>query len=144
MKSLLLVVLLVGSTTCLAQTVTVRVLNAKDGRPLGKEKVVVWFVEGKSTSAATNLETDANGETHFLIPSPAPEHVDVAVYLDAAHWSCDCYVSSGTRTLIEDGVVKALGNAKRANGFAREPGHVIVVGRPLTFLERLFYPLLRY
>jgi hypothetical protein len=107
MKALILF-LLAAASGCLAQQVTVRVVNGKDGQSLNDEKVVIQFFGAK----ATTVQADASGETHFVVPNPTPDYVDVHVSLKSEHWHCDCWVYADPRRWCSRGSC----NFQRQNG----------------------------
>jgi hypothetical protein len=144
MKAILIFCILVAGTASFAQQVTVRLINDKNGRPLVKESVVVQFLDPQSASSPTKLETDSSGEARFVLPSPAPERVNVRVVLKSGHWHCGCWVMEDTKTVVEQGVVESAAARKLADEFGRNPSHIIVIARPLTFGERLLYPFVKH
>lgn len=144
--------LLVLAPLCLAQAVTIRVLNSRDGHPLARQSVSVSFLYGhkegtppKHDSGLT-LETDANGEARFTIPDPAPAHLAAQVRPDWSRWRCSCFVLTDTQIIVQKGVAGPFPTdvAKKlpASGTPR-PGEILFVATPLSFLERIFYPLLK-
>ena len=137
---------------CLAQVVTVRVINAIDGRPLQKQQISVslLYEKGEKTPAKYDanltLETDANGETHFTLPEPVPPHISAQVRLTSEHWRCGCGVLAATGDVLLKGIVGPLpgGESKRAATFLKPtPGEILFAARPLSFFERLLYPFVK-
>jgi hypothetical protein len=148
------VLLLTMGPSCAAQTVTVRLVNAENGRPLQKWAVSVSIPYDKTYdklipakyNAILNLETDSNGEAHFKFPEPPPAHFAVQVRVDWSRWDCACGVLGSTDELLREGIVGSVetGHAKKsANRLKPVPGEVLFAARPLSFFERLLYPLLK-
>src|SRR5208283_1899551 len=139
MRALALVLLL--CPVCLAQSVRVRVVNGKDGRPLPKQAVSVQFFYEKpaKVSPPLHLETDFKGEAQFSIPEPTPAHLFVHVALAYEYWHCACGFMGDTETVVHKGVLEAAGDTKKTPTAPAnpEPGHIVFVARPLTFVERL-------
>jgi hypothetical protein len=134
---------------CLAQEVTVRVINATNGRPLQKQPVSVSFLYDKkydksipaNHARGLNLETDVNGEAHFSFPEPAPVHFSAEVHVDSSRWNCGCGILGSTDNLITKGMVTATTDLSKSASLRPVPAQILIVVRPLSFLERLIYPI---
>jgi hypothetical protein len=151
-RCLTCLLLLAIAPSCLAQAVTIRVINANDGRPMQKEPVSVYLQYDKEGAAPakydSNLrfETDVNGEVHFVLPEPPPAHISAQVRLTSEHWRCGCGVIVATENLIQQGVVGPVPETESRKSPASVkavPGEILFVARPLSFLERLLYPFLK-
>jgi hypothetical protein len=130
----------------LAQAVKVRVVNVNNGHPVAKQAVSVQFLYEKPphASPAMHLETDSNGEAEFRIPEARPEHLNIRVGLDAGQWHCACWVMVDTATVVQKGIQRsAPSKSEAAIPAAVKPGEVLIAARPLTFFERLLYPLVK-
>lgn len=123
-----------------AQEATVRVFNAKNGRPLASETVKVQFMGREASSLPLQIDTDANGEAHFNIPNHT-EHIDVRVALKSGHWHCGCWVMADTKQ-VQQGIL-AVAPVKGHETPAAKPNEIVVVARPLSFIERLIRPLVK-
>ena len=143
--------LLVGPF-CFAQVVTVRVINAANGRPLQKQHVSVSLLyDGGQkppprSEAIVTLDTDANGEARFTLPQPAPLHMSALVRLTSEHWVCGCRVLAATADVIQMGIVDSVpgGKSKKAAASLKAaPGEILFVARPFSFFERLLYPFVK-
>jgi len=137
-----------SSPSCFAQAVTIRVINANDGRPLQRQPVSVTlsYSRGKKSPASLSFDTDLNGEVHFVLPKPAPERLSAQVQLTSEHWRCGCGVVVATNTLVQEGVVGPLPGGLPKPSAARinaVPGEILFVARPLSFWERLLYPFVK-
>jgi hypothetical protein len=134
---------------CLAQPLTIRVINANNGHPLQKQQVSVSLLYGKGEKppakydASLRLETDVNGEAHFTLPEPAPVHLSAQVRLDWGHWRCGCGVLAVTEDVIQKGIVESADPGKSPPPITARPGEILFVARPLSFLERLLYPFVK-
>jgi hypothetical protein len=139
---------------CLAQAITIRVIDARDGRPLLKQAVSVSFLYDKKYDkeipqkrpAALNFETDSNGEAHFKLPEPVPAHFSAQARLDESRWKCACGILGSTDDLLRKGAgwpVATTHSKKSADLFNPVPGGILFVARPLSFFERLFYPIMK-
>jgi hypothetical protein len=146
-----LLLLCLGSL-CLAQEAKVRVINAANGRPLPKQFVSVSFLYDNDKelaakySSVLKLETDANGEAHFKFPEPRPAHFSAQVHVDWSHWKCGCAILGSTSDLVLKGIVgpiETIESKKYAGHFEVAPGDMLFVGRPLSFIERLLYPIMK-
>jgi len=128
-------------SACFAQSVTVRVINGGDGRGLAKQDVAVqYFYENPTkVTPAIHLETDSSGETQFSIPQPVPAHLFVHVTL-TSEWHCACGFMGDTPKGIDSGILEDVPTKTKSAPQVR-PGYIIIVARPLSFIERLLYPL---
>jgi len=137
---------------CLAQEAKVRVINATNGLPVQKQALSVSFLYDKKYDkeipakydAVLNLETDMNGEAHFKLPEPPPAHFSAQVRVDWSHWKCGRAILGSTDDLVRKGIVGpvATTDSKAAAALVKAvPGEILFVARPLSFLERLLYPL---
>jgi hypothetical protein len=140
------------SPFCLAQGVTVRVIDATNGHPLQKQQISVSLLydKGERTpakyDATLSLETDINGEAQFTLPEPAPVRFAAQVRLTSEHWHCGCTALVTTQDVIHKGIVAAEpGHTSKKSTVAAQvaPGEILFVARPLTFFERLLYPLVK-
>jgi hypothetical protein len=146
------VLLLALAPSCFAQAVTIRVINAVDGRPLQKQHASVSLLYDKGERTPANYEpnlsgeTDANGEMQIRIPELAPAHFSVMVNLTLEHWRCGCWVMGVTQDLIQKGIVGPQPSAKSGKSDAAikaVPGEILILARPFSFLERLLYPFVK-
>jgi hypothetical protein len=141
--------ILLGLLLCphsFGETVTVRVINEKNGHPLSKQPVVVQFLYEKGTKVSENneavlhLETDSSGEAKFSIPQVIPETLWVRANLTTEHWDCDCMLLTGTKEIIHKGWNGRRNHPGPHNAI---PGHIVFTAHPFTLLERLLYPLVK-
>lgn len=133
------------SQICLAQSVTVRVVNELNAKPLANQSVLVQFLfhDPSKTSSVLRFETDANGETRFSLPEPAPERMDVEISLASKYWHCSCWVTADTETIIHSGLLQVPKTEPPVHPFPpanKEPGRVIFIARPYAALEMLLRP----
>jgi hypothetical protein len=142
--------LLCGGPLCLAQAVTIQVINGDNGRPLQKQIVSVTILYGKGESAPAkydatlDIETDVNGAAQFRLPEPAPAQFAAQVRMDWARWHCGCGVLAVTQVVIQKGIVESAADRKKsAVPMNPVPGQILFVARPLSLFERLLSPLLK-
>lgn len=135
---------------CLAQIVTVRVIDITNGRPLQSQAVSVSLLydKGEQTppkyDATLNLQTNVNGEVQFTLPEPAPMHLSAQIHLTSEHWRCGCAVFGATQDLLQKGLLGPQpGAASKKVDVTAKPGEILFLARPLTFFERLLYPLVK-
>ncbi len=139
------------SPSCFGQVIKIRVTDSKTGRPLQMQPVSVALHYGQGEKAPAKydanlrLETDANGETQFRLPEPSPAHLVAQVRLTSEHWHCFCMALVTTKDLIQMGIVQPPGpeSTTSSTNAKAEPGVIVFLARPFTFLERLFYPFLK-
>jgi hypothetical protein len=154
-----LLFLLVGRL-CVAQVVSVRVINGANGRPLQKLHVSVQLFYEKGEKTPTNynaelspktgangphvmrleLETDANGAAHFTISEPAPSRLLAEVQLTYLHWHCRCVTVAATADLVQKGIVEGAdpaGSKSSATRVKVSPGEILFFARRVPFYEQL-------
>lgn len=138
--------ILIGwGSSCFAQTVTIRVIDGKNGRPLAGQGINVSLLyDGVEKAPAEfsgqlNFQTDDKGEAHVTLAQPPPAHLAVSARVDQSRWQCPCTVLDSTENVVRFGIVKGGQNNKTA--IKPESGAVIFVARPLSFIYRLLGPL---
>lgn len=140
--------------SCLAQEAKLRVIIGANGHPLPKLAVSVSFLYDNkydkeipaNYDAFLKLETDENGEAHFKFPQPPPLHFSAQVRVDWSHWHCGCEMLGSTGDLVREGIrgpVPVSDKNKFAASYKAVPGEILVIARPLSFFERLLYPLMK-
>ena len=139
--------ILLLSSLCPAQELTVRVLNAHNRAPLAKQTVTVQYLNERPAGASSplSLQTDSHGEVRFSVPSPLPATVDVKVALTSEHWHCACWVMVEAGKVLREGVAQAAPSksGKAIKDITSQPGEVIIMARPFTFGETLLYPFVK-
>jgi hypothetical protein len=133
------------------QAIRIRVININNGHGLPHQNVSVTLLYGKDGKtparyeANLRLETDANAEARFVLPEPVPMHLAAQVRLTSEHWRCGCRALTAAQDVIQKGIVEAssLESGGSAPSTKAEPGVILFFARPFTFLERLFYPLMK-
>lgn len=144
---LICIFIAVCASSCLAQTVTVRVINGKNGHPLVKQEVIVSLLYDKGErppanySTQLNLVTDKNGEAHFGLPEPAPAHLSASVRIDVSRWRCTCILLDSTNNIVRIGVITSKSRDKNVTP---QPGEILFVAQPLSLFYRLLGPLEKY
>jgi hypothetical protein len=137
---------------CIGQTITIRVVNVETGKALQKQEVSVSLLYQKGEpapetyDALLHLWTDANGEAQIELPQPAPQHISAQVHLTSEHWRCGCIVLADTQDVIHEGITGPEPTHKSGGAGtvpAAKHGEILISARPLTFLERLLYPLVK-
>jgi len=150
-----LAVLLSGfvSFTCFGQTVTVRIVNAENGKPVAAQKILVSGIEGngdtpdearrrliaKHTSPDMTLVTDAQGRVRFDLPTVPPTNFFVRAVLRPPVWDCSCLVTVPTDELKRKGLW--IGPHDDAS-IQPQPGEILFRIRPTALWVRVFWPFL--
>ena len=96
-----------------------------------------------SNGTPHHLETDANGDAHFILPKPAPAQLGVRVHLTSKYWHCACVALVTTEDVVKKGIVQPYEPTASAIPLQVEPGEILFVVRPFTFLEHLLYPFVK-
>ena len=132
---------------CFGQVISARVINAKNGHPLPKQHISISLLDEKGEKIETKqgalleLETDINGDAQFTLPEAAPAHLSARARLTSEHWRCGCWALVATQDVVQKGIVEGNELTTPAKPVKAEPGEILFIARPLTFLERLLYPL---
>jgi hypothetical protein len=133
-----------------AQGVKISTANADNWKPLSNEAVLVVFFYEKTKirpgnpKNALHLTTDANGETSFALPDPAPAHLSVELHLATKNWRCACYVLTNTQEVLNKGLIRGVNSrAFPQVDLEPRPGTILFTARPPTFFEWLLGPLMR-
>jgi hypothetical protein len=150
-----LAVLLSGfvSFACFGQTVTVRIVNAGNGKPVAAQKILVTGIKGngdtpdearrkliaKHTSPDVTLITDAQGRVRFDLPPAPPANFYVRAVLRPPVWDCSCLVTVPTEELMRKGL--RVGPHDDAS-IQPQPGEILFRIRPTALLVRAFWPFL--
>ena len=145
-------ILLLGNF-CLAQPITVRLIDSKNGQGLAKQAVTVQFLyDNPATAPSTvNIESNSNGEAQISLPEATPPHLAIKVSLTSEHWYCNCWVMTETAKVLQTGIVQtapagmmhtATASSANSSDVAKpKPGEVVFFARPFNLFERLLYPL---
>lgn len=140
-------VLILICPCCIAQVVTIRVIDADSKHPLQKQQVTVsLYDEGKNNPS--NYEgdlaftTDAKGEAHFALPEPVPGHLWVEIHLPQRKWWCPCQAFFATQELIQNGIVKSQHDERHPSpAIKAKLGEIIFAARKIPLWLQLLYPL---
>jgi hypothetical protein len=141
--------ILLLSPFCLAQTIIVRVINAKNGHPLQKQEISISIGYDKGEVAPATyeksiaVETDIEGKAQFKLPDPPPKWLSFRIRLSSEHWHYASRATERTQELIEHGIVISVpGKPKESDvPIKAVPGEIIFPARPFTFFERLLFPI---
>lgn len=156
-QHLALILLTCWNSGCFAQTITVRIVNLANNKPI---KNVPIYVLGLSESSSNEqeegrrlavkpiqadliLRTAKNGEARLPIPIPAPAHFYIRALLSAT-WDCVCIVSIDTEEVLQNGRAVKSGYAGRIERtISPRSGELLVALRPLPWWVRPFAPFAR-
>jgi len=112
------------SSVCLAQQVSIHVVNSSDGQPLPGWKVDVFFVnpaEGKdAVKGSQHFQTDADGMARLTLPQPIPEVLSVFAFPKTEKKWYAGSVKAGTAVVLQKGTqstgIKSHGNVRPTPG----------------------------
>lgn len=146
-KCIIVTLLAFACGTAVAQTITVRVVDVKDGHPLAKRSVALSLLfrnakTGTDRSTRLQEETDANGDARFVLTNTVPDHLGIEVDLAPKDWLCGCNFLASTDDVISKGVRGPFAREKTLPAMANpEPGEIVVLAKSTSFWQRLLYPL---
>jgi hypothetical protein len=129
-----------------AQDITVRLANAKSGKPLRSVPVTIFTWNGPPTYRSDNvppgqivlhLTTDADGRAVFRSPQPPLEHIgfDVGTPWDFA--GCWRLHDPSPEMVLRSGVIADYTCGKRRWPVSAKPGEVVIVERKLRLWEKM-------
>jgi hypothetical protein len=122
-----------------AGDVTIRLINAKDGRRLGGQLIVVFLGDARLASTPeVRVVTSSDGTAVVHLPATIPEQVAVDVGNGKLH-GCGWSLFS-TVEVINHGVVaenKCDSKRKLKRKFTAKPGEVVVFVRFLKWWEKM-------
>jgi hypothetical protein len=138
---------------CSAQTVTVRIINAADDKPVAAQKILISGIKGngdtpdearqkliaKHTSPDVTLVTDAQGRVQFDLPSVPPANFYVRAVLRAPVWDCSCLVTVPTEELFRKGLWVG---SHDDDSIRLQPGEILFRIHPTAMWVRVFWPFL--
>ncbi len=153
-----LLLLLVGTDT-FAQTVKIRLVNSTNGSPVADRKILIFGLSaktnvqqenppellGKHATPDLHLSTDANGETQFDLPIPAPAHFYVHAELHGPVWDCTCLVRVLTEEMLQKGLTISNAQDGRSPGkfsIQQKAGEVVFRLKPTPWWVQVFWPFL--
>jgi hypothetical protein len=132
-----------------SQDITVRLINAKSGKPLGKVPVTMFLWNGPPTFRPDNVTkdvivghkiTDADGQAVFHLPQPLPEHVGFLLEPPMDFLGCWHLQDSSPETVLRSGVVADYNESKcgklRQQASAG-PGEIVIFEKKLTVGEQM-------
>lgn len=145
-----LALVLPGNSAELAM-ITVRVVDARDGKPFAGLPLFIFLWKVKLDNApanspvygAGNLEatlrktTDAKGEVTLSLSAPLPEEIGV----DPGSLGCGRYLFETGEAIAKGSVGdnRCKGKPRKMNAkFQAKPGEVVVFARPYSFWDGLF------
>jgi hypothetical protein len=148
-------VLLSGFTSlaCFGQTVTVRIINAGNGKPVAAHKILVSGIRGSSEtpdearrklaakhpSPDLTLLTDAQGRVQFDLPNAPPADFYVRAVLRSPVWDCSCLITVPTEKLMRKGLWIGPHDDSSVQP---QPGEILLRIRPTALWQRVFWPFL--
>jgi hypothetical protein len=139
---------------CFGQIVTVRVVNAADGKPVAAQKILISGIKGtgdtpgearqkllaKHASPDATLVTEAEGRVQFDLPTVPPTKFYVRAMLRPPVWDCSsCLVTVSTEELVRKGLWVGLHDDASVQ---LQPGEILFRMRPTPLWARVFWPFL--
>lgn len=140
---------LVAPLSASPQEITVRIINARSGKPLREVPVTMFLWNGPPTFRFDNVPkgeivvdatTDENGRAVFQSPQPTTEHVGFSVGTPWDFAGCWHLQESSPAKVLQSGVVADYNETKcgklRQQVLAK-PGEVVIVEKKLTSWEKM-------
>jgi hypothetical protein len=142
--SAILVTFLACNASAAQNIVTVRVVNARNGKPLKGYRVWLQFhPAGETTLRKLDEDSDSDGIAHFELEEPLPETIHVAL-------SQGDYRSASGEVkrleLLNSGVTLQIAPSllgRKASHLSSRPGEVILFVRRWPWWARVLAPLER-
>jgi len=140
----LFVLAALASANCLAQDITVRVVDVRNGQALTNQAVSVQFhVPQVSELQTLEDKTGSDGIAKFRLPEPAPPKISVSVR--ERLYPCYSLFLQETQTVFHDGVVSRCSRpqqrcyckfSKQVSQIQTKPGELVLLVRPFTAWEK--------
>jgi len=139
----LLVLGVLASANCLAQNITVRLVDVRNGQVLANETVSVQF-HVPQVSALQSLEgkTGNDGVAKFRLPEPVPKEI-AALTTNERLYPCYSRLPQETQTLVQEGRVSRCSKqgcrckfSKQVWQIQSKPGELVLLVRPFTGWEK--------
>jgi hypothetical protein len=135
----------------IGETVTVRIINVTNGHPLRNQGISLSLLYDKEEDRPAkydqiqNFTTDSSGEAKITILDPPPKYLDFRLHMTSEHWKYAPLISVLTQEVIQNGIIEKAGVEKKNDIIPKTlPGEIIILARPLSFFERLLYPIMKY
>ena len=100
----------------------------------------------KHAAPDVRLVTDANGEAHFDLPNPAPNHFYIHAELAGPVWDCPCLVRVVTEDVLRKGLLIRNAEDERSPGKLQAqptPGEILFRLKPLPWWAHVLWPLVK-
>lgn len=132
-----------------AQDITMRLIDAKSGKPLRKVPVTMFAWNGPSTFPPDNVPkgevvmhgtTDKEGRAVFHLPQPTPEHIGFSVGTPWDFAGCWRLRDLSPETVLRSGVVAHYNVSqcgKSSVQVSANPGEVVILEKKLTLWEKM-------
>ena len=141
----LLVLAVLASANCLAQDVTVRLVDVRNGQVLANEPVSLQF-HVPQVPAPQSLEgkTGIDGVAKFHLPEPVPPKIAVLVTNERLY-PCYSLLEQETRRVVHEGLVSRCSKpqqgcrckfSKQVSQIQSKPGELVLLVRPFTAWEK--------
>lgn len=133
------------------QNVTVRLIDAKSGKPLSNVPVAMFAYDGTLMSNPQKKPpypghnessvTDAEGKAVFRLPQPHTEHIGFSIVSPAVDFAgCWRLPDLSPDAVLQSGVVSGYDEAKCGKlrtHISAQPGEVVIYEKRLTFWQKL-------
>jgi hypothetical protein len=136
--------LLCQGPNCSAQGFKIRLLDARNARPVANETIRVQFQVPQTPELQTLEEkTDKDGVATFILPDPAPQQISV---LDLQLYPCYSRAPVKTQEIFGQGLVSRCSKPIQAcrcrfgsqvSSVQTTPGELVILARPFTKSERV-------
>ncbi|HTY64134.1 MAG TPA: hypothetical protein VMG30_17930 [Acidobacteriota bacterium] len=135
-----------------AQAITVRVVDVTNGHLLTNYQASISPLYTEQNESSTKpsqelgIQSDKNGIIQISLPEPIPQRLFIKLNLKAGHWQCGSVKFADTQEAIQKGIVGLSPGPKPSKTHVvvkAMPGEIVFLARPMTFFERLLYPLVK-
>ena len=129
--------------------ITVRLINARSGKPLREVPVTMFSWNGPATYSPDNIPkselaahtaTDAEGRAVFHSAQPIPQHIGFSVGTPLDFAGCWRLQDSSPETVLHSGVVAAYNEARCGRlkqQVSAKPGEVVIFEKKPTLWEKM-------
>jgi hypothetical protein len=131
------------ASLCLAQDVSVLLLDIRNGHPIQNGKLSVQFhVSGTPGLQTLEANTAPDGTAKFHVATPTPPQLAIGV---GSLYPCFNMFPNDMKEILNTGIVSRCSKppqgcrckfTRKALGVKAEPGQIVLFARPLTRWER--------
>jgi hypothetical protein len=139
-------VILIAFQSSFGQEISVRIIDAQNGRSVRHQVVWMGFYEAPANQVfrRAQYKTDWHGVAHIQLPAPPPLKISLSV--EPESFRCAGFVDATTEDILNRGATSQLNKvrcelSKPLSPTDPKPGEVVIFAHPMSWWQRLLAPL---